>query len=146
MARLKTHGMIKTSEYSSWDNMKSRCFNPNYKRYSNWGGRGITVCDRWKNSFENFFTDMGLKPTLKHSIDRIDNDGDYCPENCRWATKAEQNNNQRTNRLITIGCVTLNVTQWAIEMGFKRMIIQNRLNRGWSEKDAVLTSVRQYNR
>ena len=76
----KTHGMTKTPEYQSWIYMKKRCFNPNHKRYSDWGGRGITICDRWKNSFENFFADMGLKPTPKHSLDRIDNDGDYSPK------------------------------------------------------------------
>jgi len=135
--------MTKTPEYRSWDNMKQRCFNPNHKRYLDWGGRGITVCDRWKNSFENFLADMETKPTPKHSIDRIDNDSDYCLENCRWATKAEQQNNQRSNRLITIACVTLNIAQWAKEMGFKRTVIWNRLKAGWSDYDAVMTPVRQ---
>ena len=139
-----THGMSRTPEYQAWKNMKKRCFNPNTKQYSDWGGRGITVCDRWKNSFENFFADMGLKPTAKHSIDRIDNDGDYCPENCKWATNAEQQNNQRTNRLITIGCVTLTIAQWAKEMGFARNLISCRLKAGWSEFAAVMTPVRQY--
>jgi len=139
-----SHGMRQSSEYSSWLHMKDRCFNPNHKHYSDWGGRGITVCDRWKNSFENFFADMGLKPTAKHSIDRIDNDGDYCPENCKWATNAEQQNNQRTNRLITIGCVTLTIAQWAKEMGFARNLISCRLKAGWSEFAAVMTPVRQY--
>jgi len=135
----KTHGMHKTSEYHAWKDMKGRCFNPNHKDYPNWGGRGITVCDRWKNSFENFLADMKLKPTPKHSIDRIDNDGDYCPENCRWATNAEQQNNQRTNRLITIGCVTLTIAQWSKEMSFGKSVIQDRLKSGWSEFDAVMT-------
>ena len=71
-----THGMSKTPEYYAWNGMKRRCFNPNHKAYSNYGDRGITVCDRWLN-FENFFADMGLKPTPKHSLDRIDNDSDY---------------------------------------------------------------------
>ena len=139
-----THGMSRTPEYQAWKNMKKRCFNPNTKQYSDWGGRGITVCDRWKNSFENFLADMKLKPTPKHSIDRIDNDGDYCPENCKWATNAEQQNNQRTNRLITIGCVTLTIAQWAKEMGFARNLISCRLKAGWSEFAAVMTPVRQY--
>jgi len=139
-----SHGMRQSSEYHAWDSMKQRCFNPNSKRYLDWGGRGITVCDRWKNSFENFLADMGSKPTAKHSIDRIDNDGDYCPENCRWATKAEQENNKRNNRLITIGCVTLNIAQWTKEMGFGETIIFMRLRRGWSEYKAVMTPVKQY--
>ena len=135
------HGMTGTPEYRAWLHMKDRCFNPNNKQYLDWGGRGITVCDRWKNSFENFFADMGLKPTPKHSIDRIDNDGDYCPDNCRWSTSKDQNNNKRSNRLITIACVTLNIAQWAKEMGFAKSVIQNRLRDGWSEFDAVMTPV-----
>jgi len=133
------HGMSRTPEHNSWSHMKARCFNPNHKRYADWGGRGITVCDRWKNSFENFFADMGLKPTSKHSIDRIDNDGDYCPENCKWSTKAEQNNNQRTNRLITINFETLTIAQWTKKKGFPLHVISTRLIRGWSEYDAVMT-------
>ena len=137
-----THGMHGTPEYHSWEHMKQRCFNPNYKHYSNWGGRGITVCDRWKNSFENFLADMGSRPTSKHSIDRIGNNGDYRPDNCRWATKVEQANNKRSNRLITIACVTLTITQWTKEMGFSESVIYNRLKDGWSEFDAVMTPVR----
>ena len=140
MARPISHGMTKTSEYISWKNMKARCFNPNYKNYSNWGGRGITVCDRWLN-FENFLADMGLKPTPKHSLDRIDNDGDYFPENCKWSTRVEQENNKRNNHLITIGCVTLTIAQWTKEMGFPKNLILMRLNREWSEFDAVMTPV-----
>jgi len=144
MARPVIHGMTKTPEYIAWQDMKTRCFNPNYKRYPNWGGRGITVCDRWLNSSENFLADMGLKPTVKHSLDRINNDGDYCPENCRWATKAEQQNNRRINRLITINDVTLTIAQWTTEKGYGRTVIQCRLDLGWSEYKAVMTPVRQY--
>ena len=138
------HGMTKTSEYHAWSNIKARCFNPNNPRYSDWGGRGIAVCDRWKNSFENFLADMGTKPSPKHSLDRIDNDGDYSDENCKWSTKAEQDNNRRSNRLITIGCVTLTIAQWTKEMGFGQNVIYNRLKIGWSEFDAVMTPVRSY--
>ena len=144
MARPITHGLSGTPEYDAWRHMKDRCFNPNHKAYSNYGDRGITVCDRWKNSFQNFLADMGSRLTAKHSLDRIDNDGDYSAENCKWYTKAEQDNNRRSNRLITIDDVTLTITQWENKMGFKRMTIQNRLNRGWSEYDAVMTLVRQY--
>ena len=135
-----THGMYRTPEYKAWQGMKDRCFNPNHKRYSDWGGRGITVCDRWLN-FKNFLADMGVKPTPKHSIDRIDNDGDYCPDNCRWATKAEQGNNRRSNRFITINDVTLTIVQWEKKMGFNKNIIWQRLEDGWSEYDAVMTPV-----
>ena len=93
----KTHGMIKTSEYKSWGSLKDRCTNPNNKSYKDYGGRGIKVCDRWLESFENFIEDMGLKPTSKHSIDRKDVNGNYTKENCKWATKIEQMNNTRRN-------------------------------------------------
>jgi hypothetical protein len=95
----KTHGLSKSSEYRSWYAMKARCSNPNYKNYKYWGGRGIKVCDRWFNSFENFIQDMGRKPA-NTSLDRIDNDGNYESVNCRWATKTEQQNNRRNNKKI----------------------------------------------
>ena len=137
------HGMTKTPEYDAWDGMKQRCFNPNHKRYSYYGARGITVCDRWKNSFENFLADMGSKPTPKHSIDRVNNDGNYCPDNCRWATKTEQENNKRNNKpLITIGKETYTIVQWENKMGYGARVIKNRLKRGWSEYKAVMTPVR----
>lgn len=84
----------KSPEYRSWDAMLNRCNNPSHKQYRDYGGRGIKVCERW-NVFENFLDDMGLKPTPKHSIDRINNNGDYEPGNCRWATISEQKMNQR---------------------------------------------------
>ena len=137
-----TYGMSRTPEHQAWDNMKRRCFNPNHKKYPNWGGRGISVCDRWLN-FENFLADMGSRPSTKYSLDRIDNDGDYCFENCRWATKAEQQNNTRYNRLITIDDVTLTIAQWSEKMGYGKTIIPRRLYRGWSEYKAVMTPVKQ---
>ena len=134
------HGLSKTPEYNAWSHMKNRCFNPNHKQYSYYGGRGITVCDRWLN-LDNFLADMGTKPSFKHSLDRIDNDGDYSPKNCRWATRAEQQNNLRSNRLITIDDVTLTITQWEKKMGYGKNVIFMRLNLGWSDYDAVMTPV-----
>lgn len=100
------HGksMIKTGvrhpDYCIWIKMKSRCLNPNDKSYSNYGGRGITVCERWKSSFENFISDMGWRPNKNYSIERIDYNKDYCPENCKWIHKSEQSKNNRRVKLI----------------------------------------------
>lgn len=93
----KTHGMGTTPEYRSWAHMKDRCYNKNDQAYKYYGARGITVCPRWKNSFENFITDMGFRPSASYSIDRINNNGDYEQGNCRWATHFVQMANRRTN-------------------------------------------------
>jgi hypothetical protein len=98
------HGMSNTGEYHSWAGMIQRCTNPNHIQYKDWGGRGIKVCERWINSFENFYEDMGPKPTPGHSIDRWpNNDGDYELVNCRWGTDEQQGGNKRNNRWIEHG-------------------------------------------
>jgi hypothetical protein len=89
------HGDINSKEYRAWFNAKQRCTNPKNNRYKDWGGRNIKMCDRWLNSYENFLSDMGRAPTKRHSIDRINNDGDYEPSNCKWSTPYEQANNKR---------------------------------------------------
>ena len=94
-----THGKSKSSEYTTWSGLKARCLNTNDKDYSKYGGRGITVCARWLENFENFLADMGDKPSPKYSLDRVDNDGPYSPENCRWATIQEQNANRRIHMI-----------------------------------------------
>jgi hypothetical protein len=95
LAHRKTHGMTKTSEFNAWHSMKERCLLPSNRGYKNYGGRGIKVCDRWLNSFENFIADMGVKPSTELTLERIDVNGDYEPSNCRWDTWHEQRINQR---------------------------------------------------
>lgn len=110
--RNTTHNKSKTITYKSWKGLFKRCNNQNDKNHHNYGGRGISVCARW-SKYENFYADMGEKPSNKHSIDRIDNNGNYSPENCRWALKKIQANNTRANVLITHNGLTLTVSEWA---------------------------------
>lgn len=100
--RFRTHGHSTDPLYSTWKHMIHRCYNPNMRHYKNYGQRGIRVCDRWRESFEAFKADMGAKPSPRHSIDRIDNDGDYSPCNCRWATPSEQMSNRRLRRSVPL--------------------------------------------
>jgi hypothetical protein len=92
---VKQHGMSKTPEYKAWSFMKYRCLCTSFPQYKDYGGRGITVCKRWNNSFMEFYNDVGPRPSNKHSIDRINNDGNYEPSNVKWSTKLEQNRNKR---------------------------------------------------
>lgn len=132
------HGMHKTSEYRSWKSAVSRVTNPNDPSFASYGGRGIGICDRWL-VFANFIADMGKKPTREHSIDRIDNDAGYSPENCRWATMAEQSLNKRNSKKVTVGGVTKNISQWAKELGCCATAVHRRIERGWTEERAVTT-------
>lgn len=132
-----THGMSKTPEFRVWTNMRSRCFcksTPNYRYY---GGRGISVCERWAQSFEAFIEDMGLRPGNDYELDRIDNDGNYCPENCRWATRTVQQRNRRQNRVLEFRGERLCVTEWAEKVGLSVSGLRFRLKMGWSIEDAL---------
>lgn len=136
------HGMFGTPEYNTWQGLRTRCNNPKDKSYHNYGGRGIKVCDEW-NSFTQFLKDMGKKPSSKHTIDRIDNMGDYCAANCRWATCKEQNNNRRSNLLIEYKGETKTLKQWAEFTGLNHSTIASRLQEhGWSVEDALTVPAR----
>lgn len=138
-ARSIIHGMHKSREFAIWKGIKNRCNNKNIKSYSIYGNRGIKVCKRWEDSFSSFYEDMGPRPSKNHSIDRIDNDGDYCPENCRWATRVEQANNRRTNKKFTHNGKTLNLEQWAKILGLTPVGLLHRFSLGWSIEEALST-------
>jgi len=119
--------------YTTWASMKGRCLNPNNGRYAQYGGRGITVCDRWRDSFEAFLADMGERPTHYHSLERIDNDGPYNPDNCRWATKIDQARNRRSSHLVTFNGETKTIAGWAEATDLNYDLIERRLNaQGWT--------------
>lgn len=137
------HGGTGSTEYRSWAGMKNRCLNPLGQDYHLYGGRGITVSAEWKADYRTFLKDMGRKPTKRHSLDRIDNFGPYCKENCRWATPKQQRDNSRSVRFITIGAVSLPLRDWARISNVSESSIRIRLARGWNPSDAIkkLTAV-----
>ena len=130
-------GHQRSPEYSVWTCMRKRCRGP-HPSFSLYGGRGITVCARWE-SFENFLADMGPRPSPKHSIDRIDSDGNYEPDNCRWATRAEQSRNTRRNVFLTFGGQTMCLEDWASRIGMRPHVLGSRIQRGWSIERALTT-------
>lgn len=120
-----------SSAYVSWTAMKSRCSRKVAHNYKYYGGRGITVCDRWRDSFENFLADMGPRPP-KHSLDRINNDGNYEPGNCRWASDIVQKRNKRSVALVEYDGRSRHIADWAVEIGISHEILYRRLRMGWS--------------
>lgn len=141
-----THGFAGTPIHRCWTSMLSRCRNPKVPNFPLYGGRGITVCERW-TSFANFLADMGNRPGSA-SLDRIDNNGNYSPANCRWAIGPEQQRNRRSNTLLTIDGQTHCISEWAEIAGLKPNTIHERLRRGWLPASAVTSpaggrSVRQ---
>ena len=136
----KTHGMTGTPEWFAWRNMRNRCGRPEIRDYASYGGRGITVCERWR-SFENFYADMGPRPSPKHSLDRMDVNGNYEPSNCRWATAHEQQVNTRKNVPVTYQGETHTIGEWAYRYGIDRSTLRHRLHIGWDMKRALTASV-----
>lgn len=135
-----THGMDNTRLYRIYTYMKSRCYNKNRQRYRDYGGRGIAMCDEWKESFEKFFEwsmQNGYNDSL--TIDRIDVNKGYYPENCRWANHYDQAHNKRNNHKIEIDGTTKTITEWSREMNISVSSILYRMRNGWNEKDAVIT-------
>ena len=139
------HGFVGTRTYSSWRAMKNRCTNKKSDQWNWYGGRGITVCDRWRYDFQLFLEDMGVAPTESHSIDRIDTNGNYEPGNCRWATPKEQQANQRKrvdSVYLTFQGETLTVSEWAKRVPITRSTIFSRIRNGW-DTESILTLPRR---
>lgn len=135
-----TRNRTPTCTYTAWANMIRRCCDKKDMAYKNYGGRGIAVCKAWLESFDVFLADMGRKPTRKHSLDRIDVNGNYEPTNCRWATTKEQARNKRNNHLLTYNGVTQCMAAWAEQVGVSRSTLDARINRHrWSVAKAVTT-------
>ena len=139
------HNMSHTSEYIAWQQLKKRCCVKTDIQYKNYGNRGIRVCDRWLESFENFYEDMGPKPSPELSIERINNDGNYCKENCKWGTEEEQNSNRRTSRYLELDGEKRTVTSWCKKLNIAKTTLFNRLNRGWSVEKALKTPIKKIN-
>lgn len=139
-----THGKTETRIYHIWQMMKQRCYNENKDNYEDYGGRGITVCEEWKNDFEAFYKwSMANGYTDKKTIDRIDVNGNYEPSNCRWATPKEQGNNRRSNRIIEYKGERKTMRQWADEKGISYNALCIRMKKGWSIEKALETPVRK---
>jgi hypothetical protein len=135
------HSNSRTKEYNAWYHMIRRCYYPQTPFYENYGGRGIIVCDRWLgvDGFDNFCQDMGVKPSSKHSIDRIDSNGNYSLENCRWATNKEQARNRRTTKLITIDGRTKPMVEWCEVYDIPYGLVKDRIHDGWDPLRAFTT-------
>lgn len=137
-----THGMCYTPEYMAWKKMKARCHNPKSNRYHTNGARGIRICKKWKNSFQNFINDVGKRPSKNHSIDRIDNNGNYTPSNCRWATEEQQANNKSTSVVLSAFGRKMTISQWSKSRKIPYARIIGRLRLGWSHRKALSKKMR----
>lgn len=126
-------------EYEAWRSIRGRCLNPNDQAYPSYGGRGITICDDWRDSFPAFLRDVGPRPSAEHSIDRIDNNQGYEPGNVRWSTRTEQGRNKRNNHLLTLNGETRCVSEWAEVIGIQATTLFRRIRKGWTVERALTT-------
>lgn len=146
-AALTTHGDAahgRTAEYRTWSSMIRRCECAKDANYAHYGGRGIYVCTRWRQSYSDFLADMGRQPSPQHSIDRINNDGNYEPGNCRWATKREQASNKRNNLKLTYLGRTENLSKWAEILRISRGTLDSRIKNKWPVEKILTTPARHY--
>lgn len=120
-----------TPEYRAWNNIKTRCHNPRFSQFKDYGGKGIYLCEQWRHDFPAFLAEIGYRPSRHHTIDRIDNTRGYEPGNVRWATRQEQARNRSDNRLITFQGETLTMSDWASRLGVGHKTLAYRLDRGW---------------
>ncbi len=134
----KTHGMTNSSEYNIWENMKTRCYNVKNIFYKDYGGRGIKVATEWLNSFENFYKDMGNRPSKNHTLERTENDKGYSKQNCKWATKKEQSNNRRNCIMVEHNNEKMTLKQWAEKLGLNYKRVHGNIKyRNWSIEKAL---------
>ena len=144
---MRTHGESKwtgdTVEYRIWAGMKTRCLNPKHPWFHRYGGRGIKICQRWLDSYENFLADMGRRPSPRHTLERKDNDGPYSPENVIWATRKTNSRNRSNTHWLTFQGVTLSVTTWAERTGISRVVLFRRLYKDWSVERTLTQPVRE---
>lgn len=133
--RNRTHGRSGSKAYRAWADMIQRCYNPSRRRYETYGARGITVCQQWRDSFDSFLKDMGEPPSSSHSIDRKDNDGNYEPDNCHWATAQAQARNTSRNRLVTFRDETACIADWAERLDISYATLYYRITHGWNIED-----------
>lgn len=136
----QTHGLSKTKEFKVWQGIQQRCHNPDDTNFHKYGMKGISVCKRWRDSFMNFYSDMGQAPTKRHTLDRIESTGNYEPGNCRWATYEEQNNNRSCNVFIELNGESKTLPQWCRAYGLDARTVRSRIyEHGWSVIDALTT-------